>query len=164
MALQTIDKAGIAVDEIRQDFPMLERSIHGKPLLYLDNAGSSLRPRSVLDRNRKFYEFEYVNANEENSLSRNATRAVSDVRSPIVNLLGASSPEEIVLLRSATEAIKLVAYAFKRSQLKPGDQNCPECVHPDAPPAFAQCGPGGVHVHNTEDECDRLCESLLRLS
>ena len=164
MALQTIDKAGIAVDEIRQDFPMLERNIHGKPLLYLDNAGSSLKPRSVLDRTRNFYEFEYVNTNEENSLSRNATRAVSDVRSPIANLLGASSPEEIVLLRSATEAIKLVAYACKRSQLKPGDQNCPECVHPDAPPAFAQCGPGGVHVHNTEDECDRLCESLLRLS
>jgi cysteine desulfurase / selenocysteine lyase len=113
---------GIAVERIRQDFPMLARSIHGKPLLYLDNAGSSLKLRSVLDRHRCFYEFEYANTNEENSLSQNATNAVEDVRSSIASLLAASSPEEIVFLRSATEAMNLVAYAFERSQLQPGDE------------------------------------------
>src|SRR3954454_9876049 len=122
MASQTRDRAGIEVDKIRQDFPMLRRSIHGRPLLYLDNAGSSLKLRSVLDRHRDFYEFEYANTNEENSLSQNATKAVGDVRSSIANLLGANSPEEIVFLRSATEAINLVAYAFERSQLQPGDE------------------------------------------
>src|SRR3954463_10641247 len=117
MALQTRDKAEIEVDNIRQDFPMLARSIHGKPLLYLDNAGSSLKLRSVLDRHRCFYEFEYANANEENSLTQNATNAVEDVRSSIANLLAASSPEEIVFLRSATEAMNLVAYVFEGSRL-----------------------------------------------
>src|SRR4051812_29813634 len=102
MATKTISGTEIDVNKIRQDFPMLTRSIHGKPLLYLDNAGSSLKLRSVLDRHRNFYEFEYANTNEENSLSQNATKAVEDVRSSIANLLGASSPEEIVFLRSAT--------------------------------------------------------------
>jgi cysteine desulfurase / selenocysteine lyase len=124
MALETstMTMTGIEVDRIRQDFPMLTRSIHGKPLLYLDNAGSSLKLRSVLDRHRYFYEFEYANTNEENSLSQNAAKAVEDVRSSIANLLGASSPEEIVFIRSATEAMNLVAYAFERSQLRPGDE------------------------------------------
>jgi cysteine desulfurase/selenocysteine lyase len=122
MALETSTITGIEVDRIRQDFPMLGRSLHGKPLLYLDNAGSSLKPRSVLDRHRNFYEFEYANTNEENSLSQNATKAVADVRSSIANLLGASSPDEIVFLRSATEAVNLVAYAFERSQLQAGDE------------------------------------------
>src|SRR3954462_3681308 len=122
MGLQTRDTTAIEIDKIRQDFPMLTRSIHGKPLLYLDNAGSSLKLRSVLDRHRDFYELEYANTNEENSLSQNATKAVEGVRSSIANLLGANSPEEIVFLRSATEAINLVAYAFERSQLQPGDE------------------------------------------
>src|SRR5437763_8086949 len=101
MALQVTNRTGIEADKIRQDFPMLSRSIHGKPLLYLDNAGSSLKLRSVLDRHRDFYAFEYANTNEQNSLSQNATKAVGDVRSSIARLLGASSPEEIVFIRSA---------------------------------------------------------------
>ncbi|MFL6451095.1 MAG: aminotransferase class V-fold PLP-dependent enzyme [Bryobacteraceae bacterium] len=110
MASQTIERARIAVDSVRRDFPVLGRTIHRKLFLYLDNAGSS------------FYEFEYANTNEENSLSRNATRAVSDVRSSVANPLGATRPDEIVFLRSATEAVNLVAYAFERSQLQPGDE------------------------------------------
>ena len=101
---------------------MLGRSIHGNPLIYLDTAGSCLKPRSVLDRHRHFYEFEYANTNEENSLNQNATKAVAEVRFSIANLLGSSSPEEIVFLRSGMEAMNLVAYAFERSQLHPGDE------------------------------------------
>src|SRR3954463_160739 len=88
MASQTRRRAGIEVDKIRQDFPMLRRSIHGRPLLDLDNAGSSLKLRSVLDRHGDFYESEYANTNEENSVGQNATKAVGDVRSSIANLLG----------------------------------------------------------------------------
>lgn len=123
MALQVRNTTGIEADKIRQDFPMLSRGIHGKPLLYLDNAGSSLKLRSVLDRHRDFYAFEYANTNEENSLSQNATKAVKDVRSSVASLLGASSAEEVVFLRSATEAMNLVAHAFESSQLQPGDES-----------------------------------------
>jgi cysteine desulfurase / selenocysteine lyase len=94
MALQARNRTGIETDKIRQDFPMLSRSIHGKPLLYLDNAGSSLKLRSVLDRRRDFYAFEYANTNEENSLSQNATKAVEDVRSSIASLLGGAAPKK----------------------------------------------------------------------
>jgi cysteine desulfurase/selenocysteine lyase len=122
MASRATDTSRIEIEKIRRDFAMLGRSPHGKAFLYLDNACSSLKLRSVLDRHRQFYEFEYANTNEENGLSQSATKAVGDVRSSIANLLRASSPEEIVFLRSATEAVNLVAYAFERSQLQPGDE------------------------------------------
>lgn len=96
MKLETSTITGVEVDRIRRDLPMLTRSIPAKPLLYLDNADSSVKLRSVLDRDRYFFAFEYANASNENRLSQNATKAVQDVRSSIANLLGASSPEEIV--------------------------------------------------------------------
>jgi cysteine desulfurase/selenocysteine lyase len=132
MALQTRDTTGIEVDKIRQGFSTLRLSIHGKPVLCLGNAASILKLRSVFDCHRYIYEFEYANTNEENSLSRNATRAVEDVRSSIAIVLTASSPETIVLLRDATEAVKLIAYAFERSQLQPGDEAAVRDMEHDA--------------------------------
>lgn len=114
--------AGIEVDKTRQDFTMLKRSKHCKPLLYLDNPGSSLKLRSVPDRHRYFYEFEDANTNEENILSQNATKAVEDVRSSFANLPGANGGEDVAFLRSATEAMNVVPHAFERSQLQPGDE------------------------------------------
>jgi cysteine desulfurase / selenocysteine lyase len=112
----------IDVEAMRQRFPMLQRSLNGHPLIYLDNAGSSMKTFAMADRLRDFYLDEYANTNEENSLSKIATQSVAQVRESVAKFLGASSSEEIVFVRSATEAINLVAYAFERSQLKPGDE------------------------------------------
>ena len=111
----------IEVDRIRQDFPMLTRTIHRNPLLYLDNARWSLNLRSVSVRHRCFYEFEYANTNEENAVNENATNAIEVVRSSIPNLQAADSPEEIVFVPSATEAMNFVGYVCERSQLQPGE-------------------------------------------
>jgi cysteine desulfurase / selenocysteine lyase len=110
------------VQAIRNEFPMLQRRVHGKPLVYLDNAASSLKPAAMITRLSDFYKFEFANTNEQNSLSRAVTAAVQDVRSTTGKMLGASSPEEIIFVRNATEAINVVAHGFARSVLKPGDE------------------------------------------
>jgi cysteine desulfurase/selenocysteine lyase len=107
---------------IREDFPMLETRVHGKPIVYLDNAASSLKPSAMIDRLEHFYSTQFANTNEENSLSQAATEAVQQVRSSVAEFFRASSPEEMIFVRNATEAINLVAYGFGRSVLQRGDE------------------------------------------
>jgi selenocysteine lyase/cysteine desulfurase len=121
MAMETSTMTAIEVDRIRQDFPMLMRTIRGSPLLYLDSARETRNVRSISDRHRCFYEYEYENTMDENSASENASNAIQDVRSSTANVLTSGSPEEIVSVRSATEAMNLVAHVFDRSQMQPGN-------------------------------------------
>src|SRR3954452_22854249 len=76
----------------------------------------------MIQRLQEFYSSEFANTNEQNSLSRTATTAVEEVRSAVARRLGASSPEEIIFVRNAMQAINLVAYGFGRSLLQPGDE------------------------------------------
>src|SRR4051794_38975916 len=119
-----IEQAETVLDaeKIRDDFPMLETRIHGKPIVYLDNAASSLKPSATIDRLEHFYSSEFANTNEKNSLSEAATEKVQQVRASVAHWFHASSPEEIVFVRNATEAINLVAYGFGRSVLRNGDE------------------------------------------
>jgi cysteine desulfurase / selenocysteine lyase len=110
------------IKTIRSEFPMFQRRVNGNLLVYLDNAGSSLKPAVMIDRLQEFYRTEFANTQEQNSLSQAATAAVEEVRSAVAGMLGASGPEEIIFVRNATEAINLVAYGFGRSILKPGDE------------------------------------------
>lgn len=111
------------VTAIRKDFPILTRQVHGRPLVYLDNAATSQKPRSVIEAISHYYE--YYNANIHrgiHQLSEEATAAYEETRAKVARFINAPNPECIVFVRNATEAINLVANAWGRRELKPGDQ------------------------------------------
>lgn len=111
------------VERARRDFPILEREIHGRPLVYLDSAASAQKPRQVLDAVRDCYEHSYANVHRGvHTLSVEATDAYEAARWKMANLLGCGCHREIVFVRSTTEAINLVASTFVRSRLEAGDE------------------------------------------
>jgi cysteine desulfurase/selenocysteine lyase len=110
-------------DQVRPDFPILQQKVHGKPLVYLDNAATSQKPTLVLNTWRNYYE-EY-NSNVHRGahfLSGKATDAYESVRDKVVNFIQAKSRQEIVFTRNASEAINLVAYSWGMNNLQPGDE------------------------------------------
>ncbi|WP_366524822.1 cysteine desulfurase [Ferrovum sp.] len=107
----------------RRQFPILERKVHGKPLVYLDNAATTQKPLAVLDAER--YYFEHFNANIHrgvHALSQEASEAFEGAREKIRAFLGAAHVEEIIFTRGATEAINLVAQTWGRTHLEAGDE------------------------------------------
>ncbi|HXG57216.1 MAG TPA: cysteine desulfurase [Vicinamibacterales bacterium] len=117
------DVAGFDVQRIRQDFPILRRLVHGHPLVYLDNAATTQKPQVVIDTLVRYYTD--INANVHrgvHNLSELATEAYDGARSTIRAFFNASSDREIIFTRNATEGINLVAQAFVRPSLKPGDE------------------------------------------
>jgi cysteine desulfurase / selenocysteine lyase len=114
---------GLDVAKIRADFPILARTIHGKPLTYLDNAASAQKPRVVLDVMRRAYESEYSNVHRGlHTLSSLATQNFEDARETVRRFLNAASPAEIIFTRNATEAINLAAQSFGGMVLGEGDE------------------------------------------
>jgi cysteine desulfurase / selenocysteine lyase len=111
------------VDKIRADFPILSMKVHGKPLVYLDNAASAQKPRAVLDRIQKAYTEEYANVHRGlHFLANAATEAYEDARDTVRRFLNAPSREEIIFTRSSTEAINLVAQSFGGMRIGEGDE------------------------------------------
>ncbi len=112
------------VDQIRKDFPILTRTVHGVPLVYLDNAATTQKPRSVIDTLVHYYE--HYNANIHrglHTLAEEATAAYEASRMKIGRFINAEHPEEeIIFTRNTTESINLVANAWGRKFLKPGDE------------------------------------------
>ncbi len=110
-------------ERLRAEFPALGIEVHGKPLVYLDNAATTQKPRAVLDRIVRYYEQENANVHRGvHALSQIATEAYEGARARIASFLGASGPDEIVFTRGTTESINLVAHGFARSVLGPGDE------------------------------------------
>src|SRR3989338_3480498 len=110
-------------NRIRQDFPILSRKVHDKPLVYLDNAATSQKPRQVIDALVNYYSRYNANIHRGlHALSEEATAAYEAVREKTARFLNAPSSRSIVFTRNATEAINLVANAWGRANLKPGDQ------------------------------------------
>jgi cysteine desulfurase/selenocysteine lyase len=108
---------------VRADFPILFQEIHGKPLVYFDNAATSQKPRAVLDALQGYYETDNANVHRGvHTLSSRATDAYELARDKVVKFVNAASREEIIYTRNATEAINLVAYAWGSSNLQPGDE------------------------------------------
>ena len=108
---------------IRNDFPILQREVYGKPLVYLDNAATTQKPRCVVDRITE--EYYSVNANIHRGvhfLSQQATEAHEAARETVRAFLNARSSAEILFTRGTTEAINLVASSFSRAFVKPGDE------------------------------------------
>ncbi len=111
------------IDSIRADFPILEQTVRGKPLVYLDNAASTQKPKAVLDQLMHYYT--HTNANVHrgvHSLSEQATLAYDQARAQVQSFLGAGDAYELIFTRGATESINLVAAAYGKAQLKPGDE------------------------------------------
>jgi cysteine desulfurase/selenocysteine lyase len=111
------------VERLRQDFPILAQRIRGKPLVYLDNAATSQKPRSVIDAVSRFYSSENANIHRGvHYLSERATVAYDAVRACVARFLNAASAGEIVFTRGTTEGINLVAQSWARNRLRPEDE------------------------------------------
>jgi cysteine desulfurase/selenocysteine lyase len=107
---------------IRQDFPILRRQVHGRPLVYLDNASTTHKPQVVIDRLTRFYAEENANVHRGlHRLSELATDAYEAARAAVARFLNAPESREIVFVRGTTEAINLVADSFGRSRVGAGD-------------------------------------------
>src|SRR5579885_1357140 len=110
-------------ERIRLDFPILAQQVHGKPLVYLDNAATAQKPRIVLDTLRRFYMSENANVHRAvHLLSERATAAYEGARGKIQRFLGAADEREIIFVRGTTEAINLVASSFGKKFIQPGDE------------------------------------------
>ena len=111
------------VEVLRQDFPALHQTVHGKPLVYLDNAATAHKPHAVIDAVTRFYTTDNSNVHRGvHELSMRATEAYEGAREKVRQFLGATSEREIVFVRGTTEAINLVAQSFVRPRLQPGDE------------------------------------------
>ena len=110
------------VEDVRRDFPLLDRRIGGEALAYLDNAATSQKPREVLDAIRVYYELSNANVHRAlHTLGEEATAAFEEARKKVQRFLNAEKPSEIVFTRGTTEAINLVASAWGSQELKPDD-------------------------------------------
>jgi cysteine desulfurase/selenocysteine lyase len=110
-------------ERARRDFPILQRSVNGRPLVYLDSAATAQKPQVVIDALVRYYESQNANIHRGvHALSVEATEAYEGARAGVQRFIAAARPEEIVFVRSATEAINLVAQAYARPRLEPGDE------------------------------------------
>ncbi|HXF05537.1 MAG TPA: cysteine desulfurase [Blastocatellia bacterium] len=108
---------------IREDFPSLHQKVHGKPLVYLDNAATSQKPRSVIDALVRFYQEDCANIHRGlHALSERATEAYEQARRKVQQFIHAASEREIIFVRGTTEGINLVAQTYGRQQVRAGDE------------------------------------------
>jgi cysteine desulfurase/selenocysteine lyase len=115
--------AAYDVEAIRRDFPILSETVYGRPLVYLDNAASAQKPRSVIDAERDVYERCYANIHRGvHSLSVHATDAYDAAREKARAFLNAREAHEIIFVRGTTEAVNLVAQTYGRNHVGPGDE------------------------------------------
>jgi len=111
------------VHRIRKDFPILERKVYGKPLVYLDNAATSQKPRQVIDALVDYYENYNANIHRAvHCLGEEATAAYEEARAKVAKFINAPSPESVIFTRNTTEAINLVAYTWGRANVLEGDE------------------------------------------
>src|SRR5438094_2083126 len=111
------------VERIRKDFPILERTTHGKPLVYLDSANTSQKPRQVIDTISEYYERHNANLYRAvYELAEEATARFEDARARLARFIGAPDPSCIVFNRGTTESLNLVAYGFGRKFVREGDE------------------------------------------
>ena len=114
---------GLDAETIRKDFPIFETLAHGKPLVYLDSAATSQKPREVIDRLVRFYETENANVHRGvYELSEKATAAFEGARETAARLIRAHSPRSIVFTRSTTESINAIRYSWARANVNEGDE------------------------------------------
>ncbi len=115
--------AGFDVARVRADFPILRQLVHGKPLVYLDNAATTQKPTAVIDTLNHYYRLDNANIHRGvHTLSERATAAYEGARTTLRTFLNAHSTKEIVFVRGTTEAINLVAQTWGRANVGQGDE------------------------------------------
>jgi cysteine desulfurase/selenocysteine lyase len=156
------------VSRVRADFPILARTINGKPLAYLDNAATTQKPQVVLDAIASYYT--NINANVHrgvHELSARATDAYEAGRERVRRYFNAGSVREIVFTRNATEGINLVAFTFARARLTPGDEVLISAMehHSNIVPWQLVCEATGAHlkVAPIDDRGELILETFDRL-
>jgi cysteine desulfurase / selenocysteine lyase len=113
----------VELEEIRDDFPILRQRIHGKPLIYFDNAATSQKPRVVIEALNDYYQRYNANVHRGiHSLAERATKEYERARETVARFINAPSPECVIFTRGTTEAINLVAYSWARTNLNKGDE------------------------------------------
>jgi cysteine desulfurase/selenocysteine lyase len=155
------------VAAVRREFPILQQTVHGKPLVYLDSANTSQKPRAVIDAESGVYESCYANVHRGvYELSARAEQAFEGARSRLQRFVNAASPREIVFVRGTTEAINLVAQSFGRSRLKPGDEILVSAMehHSNIVPWQMLCEQGGgvLKVAPIDDAGEIVLDELER--
>lgn len=114
---------GLDVEAIRKDFPVLSQKVHGKPLVYFDNAATSQKPQGVIDTVHRYLSTYNSNIHRGvHDLSERATEAYETGRKKVQQFVNAADSCEIVFVRGTTEAINLVAYSFGRKHVEAGDE------------------------------------------
>ena len=115
--------APLDVAAIRQDFPILCQRVHDNPLVYLDNAATTHKPRAVIDRVARFYAEENANVHRGvHRLSERATAAYENARAQVARFVNAPDPRDIIFVRGVTEAVNLVAWSYGRTHVEAGDE------------------------------------------
>jgi cysteine desulfurase / selenocysteine lyase len=122
-SVPTFSRRLFDVNDIRRDFPILEERVHGKRLVWLDNAATTQKPQAVIDRLVHYYSHEYSNVHRgAHELAARSTDAYESAREKVQRFLGAGSAEEIVFVRGTTEAVNLVAASYGGKFLGEGDE------------------------------------------
>jgi cysteine desulfurase/selenocysteine lyase len=123
MTHSSVIAAGFDVEKIREDFPVLKQTIHGKPLVYLDSAATAQKPFAVIDAIRKFHEVDCANIHRGvHELSQRSTAAYEETRVKARQFLNSKTTGELIFVRGTTEGINLVASSWGRRNVTVGDE------------------------------------------
>ncbi len=160
--------APLDVERIRKDFPVLEQEVHGKPLVYLDSAATSQKPRAVIDAIARYYLEDNANVHRGvHLLSERATHAYEAAREKVRRFIHAAHAHEIVFVRGTTEAINLVAQTYGRTRVRPGDENLITVMehHSNIVPWQMLCEEKGatLRVAPMDDDGQLILDELERL-
>ncbi len=147
----------LSIENIRKDFPILKRKVRdNKPLVYLDNASTTQKPKQVIDALTNYYNNYNANIHRSvYSIAEEATEAYEKVRDKVAKFLNISKREEIIFVRGTTEGINLVAYAWGRKHIKEGDVIVTD-------PSFDQHGDYGARPGGSDGRTDRNDRSAPR--
>jgi cysteine desulfurase/selenocysteine lyase len=166
---------GVELEEIRDDFPLLRQKVHGKPLVYFDNAATSQKPRVVIDALNDYYLRYNANVHRGiHALAERATREFERARERIGRFINAPSTESVIYTHGTTESINLVAYSWALTNLKKGDEILTTFMehHSNTVPWYQVCERTGAVVKRIElnadgtlrlDDLDKLITDRTKL-
>jgi len=144
-----VRKAGFDVEQVRRDFPILRQQVHGRPLVYLDNAATAQKPQAVLDVMARYYQCDNANIHRGiHFLSEHATGEHENARKTVQEFLNAADVSEIIFVRGSTEAINLVAQTYGREHVRAGDEVLITAMehHSNIVPWQLLCGQQGARL------------------
>ncbi|GAB5413605.1 MAG: cysteine desulfurase [Congregibacter sp.] len=173
--LKAVPETGFDVERVRADFPILQQTINGHPLVYLDNAATTQKPNAVIDAIADYYRNDNANVHRGvHSLSDRATRVFEDARDSVARFLNSPTSRQLIWTRGTTESVNLVAHSWGLENLKAGDRVLVSWLehHSDIVPwqlIAARCGAEVVPIPVTEsaeidlDALDSLLDERVKL-